>query len=51
MELINDFYSLLAPKLELARGDQFNWRPEAYKVLAEKVTETVLRELNQQNTQ
>ena len=48
---VNDFYSLLAPKLELARGDQFHWRPEAYKVLAEKVTESVLRELNQQNTQ
>lgn len=23
---MNDFYSLLAPRLELARGDQFHWR-------------------------
>jgi lysophospholipase L1-like esterase len=44
---VNDFYSLLAPKLELARGDQFHWRPEAYKMLAEELTESVLRELGQ----
>jgi hypothetical protein len=44
---VNDFYSLLAPKLVLARGDQFHWRPEAYKILAGKVTESVLRELDQ----
>jgi lysophospholipase L1-like esterase len=43
---VNDFYSLLAPKLELARGDQFHWRPEAYKILADRVTESVLRELD-----
>lgn len=44
---VNDFYSLLAPKLELARGDQFHWQPEAYKILAETVTNSVLRELGQ----
>jgi hypothetical protein len=44
---VNDFYSLLAPKLELARGDQFHWRPQAYKILANKVSESVLRELDQ----
>ena len=48
---VNDFYSLLAPKLELARGDQFHWRPEAYKTLAEKVTNSVLRELDQHDAQ
>ena len=30
---INDFYSLLADKLELARGDQFHWKDEAYPIL------------------
>jgi hypothetical protein len=44
---VNDFYSLLVPKLELARGDQFHWRPEAYRILADKVTKSVLHELDQ----
>ncbi len=48
---VNDFYSLLAPKLELAQGDQFHWRPEAYKILAETVTNSVLRELDQHDAQ
>ncbi len=48
---VNDFYSLLASKLELARGDQFHWRPEAYKTLAEKVANSVLRELDQHDAQ
>ena len=34
---VTDFYWLLAPKLELAREDQFHWRPEAYKILADSV--------------
>lgn len=42
---VNDFYSLLVSKLELARGDQFHWKPEAYQILAQTVTESVLREL------
>ena len=42
---VNDFYSLLATTLELARGDQFHWKPEAYELLARMVTESVLREL------
>ena len=42
---VNDFYSLLVSKLELARGDQFHWKPEAYQILAQAVTESVLREL------
>jgi hypothetical protein len=44
---VNDFYSLLVPQLELASGDQFHWRPEACKILARKVTESVLHELDQ----
>ena len=43
---VNDFYSLLVSKLELARGDQFHWKPEAYKILADTVTESVRRELS-----
>ncbi|MGB3117294.1 MAG: SGNH/GDSL hydrolase family protein, partial [Verrucomicrobiales bacterium] len=42
---VNDFYSLLVTKLELARGDQFHWKPEAYQILAQAVTESVLQEL------
>ena len=42
---VNDFYALLAPKLDLARGDQFHWKPEAYGILARAVTGSVLREL------
>ncbi|HYG73493.1 MAG TPA: SGNH/GDSL hydrolase family protein [Planctomycetota bacterium] len=30
---VNDFYTLLAPKLELARGDQFHWTAPAYAMM------------------
>lgn len=43
---VNDFYALLAPRLELARGDQFHWRPEAYKLLADQVVASILRALS-----
>ncbi len=42
---VNDFYALLQKKLELARGDQFHWKPEAYRLLADQVTASILREL------
>lgn len=42
---VNDFYALLAGKLEMARGDQFHWKPEAYKILADTVVESVMREI------
>lgn len=42
---VNDFYALLAMRLELARGDQFHWKPEAYRLVAKMVVESVLREL------
>ncbi|MEO6740106.1 MAG: SGNH/GDSL hydrolase family protein [Chthoniobacteraceae bacterium] len=43
---MNDFYSLLAPKLELARGDQFHWKGDAYQLLAKAATDSILRELS-----
>ena len=42
---VNDFYSLLADKLELARGDRFHWTAPAYDILAQTVTRSVLHEL------
>ncbi|MBA4019041.1 MAG: hypothetical protein C0483_17880 [Pirellula sp.] len=42
---VNDFYGLLADKLEWARGDQFHWKPGAYQVLADTTTAYILREL------
>jgi lysophospholipase L1-like esterase len=38
---INDFYAALSPKLELARGDQFHWKNEAYAILAAKTVDAV----------
>ena len=43
---VNDFYALLAPKLDLARGDQFHWKPDAYVLLAKTATDSILRELS-----
>ena len=42
---VNDFYPLLADKLELARGDQFHWKDEAYPIIGKVCVESVLREL------
>ena len=42
---VNDFYSLLVGKLDLARGDQFHWKPDAYRILAQMVIDSILREL------
>lgn len=42
---VNDFYGLLSPRLELARGDQFHWKPEAYALLSKMTVESILREL------
>lgn len=44
---INDFYSLLVGRLELARGgrDKFHWTPPAYKVLAEAAIASILQAL------
>jgi hypothetical protein len=42
---VNDFYSLLVGKLDLARGDQFHWKPDACKILAQTAIDSILREL------
>jgi len=44
---VNDFYGLLVSKLELARGDQFHWRPEAYKLLADAAAESIIAALQE----
>jgi lysophospholipase L1-like esterase len=44
---VNDFYALLAPLLEFARGDQFHWKPEAYALLAKAAADSILRELSE----
>ena len=41
----NDFYALLAGKLDLASGDQFHWKAEAYQILAKTAAESILRAL------
>ena len=42
---VNDFYALLVDKLELARGDQFHWKNEAYPILGKACAESIMREL------
>ena len=44
---VNDFYSLLVDKLDLARGgkDKFHWNAPAYKILSDKCMESVLKAL------
>ena len=42
---VNDFYALLAPKLELARGDKFHWTPPAYGLLGQATTDLILKNL------
>jgi len=42
---VNDFYSLLVPKLEFARGDKFHWTPPAYALLGQATTEMILKHL------
>ena len=42
---INDFYSLLSKKRQLAKGDRFHWTRPAYDLLAEMVGNSILREL------
>ncbi len=38
---VNGLYALLAPRLELARGDQFHWTAPAYEILAKAVADAV----------
>lgn len=38
---VNDFYGLLAKRLDLARGDGFHWNGPAYEILADAVVKAV----------
>jgi hypothetical protein len=38
---VNDFYALLVDKRELAGGDGFHWKPPAYKLLADQVSQSI----------
>ena len=42
---INDLYALMAPKLNLAKGDQFHWTSEGSVLQGQAVAESILREL------
>ncbi len=42
---VNDFYALLVDKRDLARGDRFHWNAPAYKLLAERATDSILTAL------
>ena len=44
---VNDLYALLAPHLDLARGDQFHWTAPAYKLLADSVVHAIRQALNE----
>ena len=39
---VGDFYALRVSRRELATGDRFHWTAPAYKLLGEKVVESVL---------
>ena len=42
---VNDFYSLLVGRLELAKADQFHWTAPAYRILAEAATRSICQAL------
>ena len=42
---VNDFYSLLVNKRDLARGDRFHWTVPGYKILADQVSRSILQAL------
>jgi trehalose utilization protein len=44
IELI-DAYALLAPRLELASGDNYHWQTQAYQLLGEEISNRVLTAL------
>jgi hypothetical protein len=41
----DDLNAVISPHLDFARGDQFHWKPEGVKLLADAVTKTLLDEL------
>jgi lysophospholipase L1-like esterase len=42
---VNDLYSVVSGRLDLARGDQFHWKPEGTALLKDAVVATLQREL------
>jgi len=38
---VDDLYGVLAPHLDLARGDQFHWKPEGYTLLTAAVVKAI----------
>lgn len=46
---VNDFYGLLADKLDLARGDSFHWQAPAYKLLGKEAAASVLAALQERH--
>ena len=46
---VNDFYSLMAGKLELARGDQFHWNAAGSKLLGEAATKAITAALGEKH--
>jgi lysophospholipase L1-like esterase len=43
---VNDFYTLLADKRRLAKGDRFHWTGPAYKLLGEMAAGSILKALS-----
>jgi hypothetical protein len=42
---VNDFYTLLVDKRDLARGDRFHWTAPAYKILSDRAVRSILQAL------
>ncbi len=42
---VNDLYSLAVPKLDLAAGDGFHWKKEAYQMMAQAIVDQVTKVL------
>jgi lysophospholipase L1-like esterase len=42
---VNDFYSLLIARMDLAKTDQFHWTAPAYKILGEAAARSILEAL------
>ncbi|MEI8290028.1 MAG: SGNH/GDSL hydrolase family protein [Verrucomicrobiota bacterium] len=46
---VSDFYSLMAGKLELARGDQFHWNAAGSRILGEAVAKAITAALGEKH--
>jgi hypothetical protein len=44
---IDDLYSIGVAHLDLAKGDQFHWTPGGYRLMADSVARSILREIEQ----